>query len=130
MLNQAFLIDSHTWLWWNGEPERLTPKAYDVIANSDQVVFSVVSAWEISIKYALGKLKLPLEPTQYIPDRLQINQMSVLPVKLEHALRVAQLPHHHRDPFDRLLVAISQIEGLTLITAYKQLEAYDIEILW
>jgi PIN domain nuclease of toxin-antitoxin system len=81
-------------------------------------------------KYALGKLKLPLEPTQYIPDRLQINQMSVLPVKLEHALRVAQLPHHHRDPFDRLLVAISQIESLTLITADKQLEAYDIEILW
>jgi len=131
MLNQdEFLIDSHCWLWWNLQPERLTPQAYDIIANSNKVVFSVVSAWEISIKYALGKLQLPLEPIQYVPARLQVNQMTVLPVKLEHTLRVAQLPHHRRDPFDRLLIAISQIEGLTLITADKQFEAYDVNVLW
>ena len=131
MLKQRFLFDTHSWLWANLQPERLTPKVIEIINNNDnELMFSVVSAWEISIKYALGKLELPLEPVQYIPTRLQLNQTIVLPVKLEHVLRVAQLPHHHSDPFDRLLIAISQTERLTLITADKQFEAYDVDILW
>jgi len=131
-MNQPrFLIDTHCWLWLNLQPQRLTPPVIEVLMNSDnKIVFSVVSAWEISIKYALGKLQLPCEPSEYVPSRLTVNQMMVLPVQLSHTLRVATLPHHHGDPFDRLLVAIGQVEGLTLITADTKFEAYDIEIFW
>jgi len=131
MKKQIFLMDTHCWLWFNLQPKRLTPQVTEVLTNGDNdIVFSVVSAWEIAIKFALGKLQLPLEPRQYIPSRLQANQMTILPIKLAHTLQVVQLPHHHHDPFDRLLIAISQVEGFTLITADKKFEAYDIDILW
>ncbi len=131
MNKPRFLIDTHCWLWLNLQPQLLTPLVADVLRNGEnEIVFSVVSAWEISIKYALGKLQLPLEPEEYVPSRLAENQMTVLPVHLSHTLRVATLPHHHGDPFDRLLVAISQVEKLTLITADPKLAAYDIERLW
>jgi PIN domain nuclease of toxin-antitoxin system len=131
MKDKSFLIDTHCWLWLNLQPKRLTPPVIDVLTNADnEIIFSVVSAWEIAIKYALGKLKLPLEPSQYVPSRLQANQMTILPVTLAHVLKVEQLPFYHNDPFDRLLIAISQLEGFTLITADKQFKAYDIDILW
>jgi PIN domain nuclease of toxin-antitoxin system len=131
MTMPRFLIDTHCWIWWNAQQDRLPPKVIEVITDKhNEIVFSVVSAWEISIKYALGKLQLPFEPSEYVPSRLAVNQMTVLPVQLSHTLRVATLPHHHGDPFDRLLVATGQVEGLTLITADTKFEAYDIEIFW
>jgi PIN domain nuclease of toxin-antitoxin system len=88
----------------------------------------VVSAWEIVIKYSLKKLKLPLPPYEYILKRLQISFMDVLPVHLEHTLQVEKLPDHHRDPFDRLLVAQALTEKLTVISVDRQFEAYNVEV--
>jgi PIN domain nuclease of toxin-antitoxin system len=126
-----FLIDTHVWLWAVGEPERLRSSAVDlIVAAENSVVFSVASAWEIAIKVSRRRLHLPEAVDDYLLSRLRILSMTVLPVQLPHALRVAHLAHHHADPFDRLLIAQCQSEGLPLMTADAALAAYDVEILW
>lgn len=131
MADQRYLIDTHCWLWWHIDPARLSQPAFDIIEDgSSEIFFSVVSAWEISIKYGLQKLRLPLPPEKYIPNRLQQSYMETLSIKLEHTLTVGLLPHHHRDPFDRLLIAQAMSEKLTVITHDSQLSRYDIEILY
>ncbi len=125
------LIDTQVWLWWFGDDERLNRTAKQWIASGDNVVyFSAASSWEIAIKSSLGKLKLPESAERYVPMRLADQGMLGLPVAHVHALRVEALPHHHRDPFDRLIVAQAQIEGLAVLTADPALAAYDIEALW
>ena len=89
---------------------------------------SAASAWELAIKHGLGKLSLPDAPEAYVMDRVTRTKTTPLPITLSHALRVADLPAHHRDPFDRLLVAHAQIEKLAILTADRQLAAYDVEI--
>jgi PIN domain nuclease of toxin-antitoxin system len=129
-MKQRFLLDTHCWLWWNGEPARLSLKARQVIEDAgNEVLFSVVSAWEISIKFALGRLRLPGEPVRYIPERLESNRMTVLPVHLPHALEISRLPKYHADPFDRLLIAQTRAENLVLITADRKLGRYDVSLL-
>ena len=92
-------------------------------------MLSAASSWEIAIKYALGKLPLPAPPPEYVPSRMQASGTGALPITHAHALHVASLPTHHRDPFDRLLVAQAQVESLPLLTADPQLGRYDIELL-
>jgi PIN domain nuclease of toxin-antitoxin system len=126
-----FLIDTHVWLWAVGEPERLRSSAVELFsAAENSVVFSVVSVWEIAIKVSRRKLHLPEPLDDYVLSRLQMLNMTVLPVHLPHAVHVARLPHHHADPFDRLLVSQCQSEGLPLMTADAMLARYDIDILW
>lgn len=123
------LLDTHVWLWMQTAPEKFSPRVRDVLADSGQELFlSAASSLEISIKYAIGKLPLPEPPNEYVPRRLTEDGILELPVHHRHALRVADLPLHHRDPFDRLLVAQAQIEDLPLMTADPQLEEYDLEI--
>ena len=129
-MNDHYLIDTHIWIWWNGDPDRLSDQVKTVIANArNDVVFSVVSGWEIAIKHGLGRLKLPESPEKYVPKRVATNQMRVLPVTLSHGLGVARLAHHHRDPFDRMLVAQARQERLTLITADDSFLNYDVKLL-
>jgi PIN domain nuclease of toxin-antitoxin system len=126
-----FLIDTHCWLWATGNPERLSSTAAELIESEDtQVVFSTASAWEIAIKVRLGKLNLPGPVNEYVVSVLERQSIQSMPVYLHHALRVAELPLHHRDPFDRLLIAQAQIEGLPLMTADPDVAAYDVEIIW
>ncbi len=126
-----FLIDTHCWLWAVSSPERLPSAAARLIKSHDNAVFfSAVSALEIAIKVSLGKLQLMEPPETFVPLQVAALTMTPLPVYLSHALRVAALPLHHRDPFDRLLVAQSQIERLPLMTADAALAAYDIEVIW
>ena len=126
-----FLIDTHCWLWAVRSPERLLPAAARLIEGKDNTaVLSIVSALEIAIKASLGKLQLSEPAAEFVPSQIAALSMSTLPVYLSHALRVASLPHHHRDPFDRLLVAQSQIEGLPLMTADAAIAAYDVEVIW
>lgn len=126
-----FLVDTHCWLWAVRSPERLLPAAAKLIeSNNNTVVLSTVSALEIAIKASLGKLQLPEPAAEFVSSQIAALSMSTLPVYLSHALRVALLPHHHRDPFDRLLVAQCQIERLPLMTADAALAAYDIEVIW
>lgn len=125
------LLDTHVWLWWFLEPRRLSERAKGLIAGEDQVLlFSAASSWEIAIKYALGKLKLPEPPSRFVPERIARQAMVPLAVEHSHALRVSELPRHHEDPFDRLLVAQAQLEKATMLTADPLFLLYDVDILW
>jgi PIN domain nuclease of toxin-antitoxin system len=124
-----FLVDTHCWLWLQTSPERLPPEVLSLLeSNSNDLVLSAASSWEISIKYALGKLPLPEPPSRYVPSRMRASGSRGLAVEHAHAVRVAELPPHHRDPFDRLLVAQAQIEKLILLTADRQFESYDVQL--
>ena len=125
------LLDTQCWLWMNAAPERLSPSARRVIETTGtDLLLSAASAWEIAIKYALGKLRLPARPADYVPSRLQQTRTVALPITHDHALRSGELPPHHRDPFDRLLIAQAQVERLPFLTADRHLAAYDIEVIW
>jgi PIN domain nuclease of toxin-antitoxin system len=125
------LLDTHIWLWWFLEPNRLSSQAVRLMEDTDTTLFlSAASSWEIAIKYALKKLRLPEPPGRYIPTRLERGAVTPLPIEHAHALRVAELPHHHRDPFDRLLIAQAQLEGATLATADPRFLLYEVDVLW
>ena len=128
---RKLLLDTHIWLWWFLEPERLHSRAVRVMEDPETtLLFSAASSWEIAIKYALKKLRLPEPPGRYIPSRLEEGAVTPMPVEHAHALRVSELPHHHRDPFDRLLIAQAQLEGATLATADPRFLLYDVDVLW
>ena len=124
------LLDTHVWLWSVVSPKRIRRVAREVLEDPETtLILSAASSWEIAIKYRLGKLPLPEAPAAFIPPRLVRDGIESLPVEHLHACRVAELPDHHRDPFDRLLVAVAQLESLTLVTADAAFDAYDVEIL-
>jgi PIN domain nuclease of toxin-antitoxin system len=126
-----FLIDTHCWLWAVRDPERLLPAAAQLIESDENtVVLSAVSALEIAIKESLGKLELSEPAAEFVSSQMAALSMTSLPVYQSHALRVGLLPHHHRDPFDRLLIAQSQIERLPLMTADPEIAAYDVDVIW
>jgi len=125
------LLDTHCWLWLHTEPERFASPARAIVEDRENdLLLSAASAWEIAIKYALGKLQLPEPPATYVPSRMERAATDALPVVHDHALRVAALPPHHRDPFDRLLIAQCHAEHLPLLTADRQFEPYDINVIW
>jgi len=124
------LLDTQCFLWWLSEPDRLNDLAAACIKDkSNTILFSAASSWEIAIKYALGKLFLPDPPESFVPQRLVRDRIQSLPVEHSHALHVASLPHHHRDPFDRLLIAQAQVEGIPILTADPQLDLYEVQII-
>jgi PIN domain nuclease of toxin-antitoxin system len=124
-----FLVDTHCWLWLQTTPERLSSDLLTLLADpANDLFLSAASSWEIAIKYALGKLPLPEPPSRYVPRRMTASGSRGLAVEHAHCLRVADLPMHHRDPFDRLLVAQAQIDKLTLVTVDPQFEAYDVQL--
>ncbi len=123
------LLDTQVWLWMLAAPERLSRKSRAVVAAAEnELLLSAASAWEIAIKHGLGKLTLPEPPEEYIPGLMLRTGVTPLPVHHRHALRVASLPPHHRDPFDRLLVAQAQLEDLPIMTADRTFRSYDIEV--
>ncbi len=120
------LLDTHCWLWLQVAPERLTAEIRDLLADPEHdLLLSVASAWEIAVKWSLGKLPLPAPPAEYVPSRLERQGVLALAVELRHALHVAVLPLHHRDPFDRLLIAQAQLERLHLLTSDQALAPYE-----
>jgi PIN domain nuclease of toxin-antitoxin system len=124
------LLDTQCWLWIAVEPERLSARARSLVENErHEVYFSAASAWEIAIKHATGKLPLPEPPERYVPRRVEALRTLPLAIDQAHALRVARLPRHHNDPFDRLLIAQAQVEDLTIITADPKFAAYDVSII-
>ena len=117
------LLDTHALLWWLEDNPKLSDEARTEIGDSDSDVYvSAASAWEISIKSTAGKLKMgnPLE------DEMKINDFKSLPISIAHATAAGQLPRHHGDPFDRMLVAQAQLEKLTLITRDQEIMKYDV----
>jgi PIN domain nuclease of toxin-antitoxin system len=120
------LLDTHAFLWWLGDDARLGPKARAAIASPENAVFvSAASAWEIAVKRAGGKLAAPGDIAAWIEQ----SSFDELAIEVEHAIAAAELPAHHRDPFDRLLVAQAQLEALTLVARDEQIERYDITVL-
>ena len=125
------LLDTHAFLWWIIDSPKLSARAREVIQDSNnELFFSAASGWEIAIKAQLGRLQLPDNLEQFILEQLSLNAILVLPIQLRHALRVYTLPQYHRDPFDRILVAQSQIETLPILTADTQITPYTVETIW
>lgn len=125
------LLDTHTFLWWVVEDAQLSLKAKEIIANPDnKIYFSVVSAWEIIIKVGIGKLSLSEPPETYIPSRITSNQFEILAVQMPHILKINSLPNFHKDPFDRLLIAQSLVEDLSLLTVDNAIAQYSVQTIW
>ena len=125
------LLDTHAFLWWIGDDARLSGPARETIADpGNEVSFSVASAWELAIKTGLGRFEPDGDLGPFLEEQIQRNAFRVLPVKLEHAVSISSLPAHHRDPFDRLLVAQAAVEGMTLVSRDPQLRKCDTPTLW
>lgn len=127
----TFLLDTQIFLWWSLDEPRIPGKVRTLIADpANHLLLSAASAWEIAIKVRIGKLKLPQDVATYIPDRVAQHRMRVLPVSLPHAIETAALPLHHGDPFDRLLIAQSRVEGVPIVTADPHFKNYPVEVIW
>jgi PIN domain nuclease of toxin-antitoxin system len=124
------LLDTQCWLWMAAAPERLSARARGLVDSTENDLFlSAASAWEIAIKHALGKLQLPEPPARYVPTRLEVLRTLALPIEHSHALQVGALPAHHRDPFDRVLIAQAQVEDLPILTADSVFSRYDVVVI-
>ncbi len=125
-----FLLDTHVWLWTLVSPDRIRPQVRSQLRDPSNTLFlSAASSWEIAIKYRIGKLPLPEPPARFIPARLARDGIAALAVEHHHAAALADLPLHHRDPFDRLLLVQARLEQLTLVTADRPLRAYEADLL-
>jgi PIN domain nuclease of toxin-antitoxin system len=126
-----YLLDTHVFKWLDNESSKISSRAHALMADrNNQLVLSLVSVWEIQIKVQLGKMNLRTQLSAVVEDQQRINQIELLPVSLEHILFLDNLPLHHRDPFDRILVAQAVSEGLTLITRDSHIEQYNVKIEW
>ena len=127
----TLLLDTHTFLWFITNDPRLSTRAQTLIqAPTNQRLFSIVSVWEMAIKISLGKLTVAQPLDQFLRQQLSLNHVALLEIKLGHALAVAALPFHHRDPFDRLLVAQCQAENLPIVSQDSAFDAYSLQRLW
>ena len=125
------LLDTHAFLWWIGDDRRLSGRAREIFADAgNELLLSVVSGWEIAIKQHLGMLRVSGDLDAYLSAQLRDNAIRVLPIYLSHAVRVADLPDHHQDPFDRLLVAQAEVEGVPLVSTDPEISRYQIEVVW
>ena len=124
------LLDTHIFIWWADQPENLSASALSALEDeANELLLSVASVWEMQIKAQLGKLKLSLPLKELLRTQQATNDLTVLPVELPHVLALDAFPFHHKDPFDRLLIAQSIEEDLTLVTADSQFSAYSVKLL-
>ena len=127
----ALLLDTHTFLWWVEDSPRLSRKARTAIGRPDETCFfSLASSWEMAIKISLGRLKLAQRLDRFVAEHVAANGLQPLPVQLPHAARVAELPFHHRDPFDRLLAAQALEEGLSIVSVDPMFGKYGVKRIW
>jgi PIN domain nuclease of toxin-antitoxin system len=124
------LLDTHAFLWAIREPERLPKRVVNLLTSDDtEACLSAISLWEIALKIQAGKLDLPEEAAFFAEHMAELG-VQTLPIHVAHVNRVFVLPHHHRDPFDRLLVAQAQTEGLPIVTADPAIRRYEVKVLW
>lgn len=125
------LLDTHAFIWWDSEPAKLSPQALALCQDRQHLLLlSVVSLWEIQIKLQLGKLKLALPLKEIVEGQQRTNNMEILPVTLAHVLTLENLPVHHKDPFDRLLVAQAIVEEAVLISGDPNIARYPVRVIW
>ena len=131
MTQQRLLLDTHALLWWLADPAQLSAKAHAAIADPEhQVLVSAASAWELATKVRLGKLEIAQKLLSELPDVLASQGFELLPIQFSHGLRAGGYPQAHRDPFDRLLAAQAELEGLTLVSLDPALQAFPCHLLW
>jgi PIN domain nuclease of toxin-antitoxin system len=125
------LLDTHAFLWWVTDDDRLSERAGELIADgANDVYFSAASAWEIAIKAGLGRIRLSEDAWSLTPQQLERNAFQALPIHVTHAVAVITLPDLHRDPFDRMLVAQAMSEGLTIVSSDPELARYPVPVMW
>lgn len=125
------LVDTQALLFWFYSPERLSRRAKTAVAsNSAMFFFSLASFWEICIKVGLGKLELSAQGVPHIQRELAYNRIEWLPISSTHCERILDMPFHHRDPFDRILIAQARVEKLAILSSHKTFDAYDVERVW
>jgi PIN domain nuclease of toxin-antitoxin system len=124
------LLDTHAFLWAIADDKRLSRRAQKIFTGPNDLWLSAASVWEILIKVQAGKLPLPQPSGPYLVKQAAENRVEVLPITLDHILRIESLTMQHRDPFDRILIAQSIEEKLPLITADPQFERYPVELIW
>ncbi|MBV9775054.1 MAG: type II toxin-antitoxin system VapC family toxin [Gemmatimonadetes bacterium] len=125
------LLDTHSFLWFITADPKLSPSAdRELRSGGNQLLLSLASVWEIAIKVGIGRLPIPTPLEQFIPEQLTRNRIDLLPIALPHALETARLPLHHRDPFDRLIIAQALLEGLPVVSADGAFDSYPIQRLW
>lgn len=125
------LLDTHAFLWWISDDHRLSDRAREIIGDGrNELFFSAASGWEISIKVGLGRLEVPDKLERFIGDQLFRNAITALPIYLSHALHTRTLPDHHRDPFDRILIAQALLEEMPLLSTDPQIARYSVEVVW
>lgn len=126
------LLDTHAFLWWISDHPSLSEPARKVISDTENDIYlSAVSIWEISIKARAGRLNIfSGDLDQFVEEQAGKNSLMPLPVTLAHTARIYTLPNHHRDPFDQMLVAQSQVEEIPLVSADRMIRSYDIDVVW
>lgn len=125
-----YLLDTRVFLWLQTTPDRLRRDVVDQLADErNEVLLSSASSWEIAIKHGLGTLQLPDPPDRYVPAALHRSGIQPVPIGHPEALAVAALPMHHRDPFDRLIIAQADVLDATIVTVDAAFDEYDVEIL-
>jgi PIN domain nuclease of toxin-antitoxin system len=125
------LLDTHTFIWWDSNPAMLSPYALSLCQDtSNMLTLSVVSIWEMVIKQNLGKLTFAMRIQNIVENQIQQNGLEVLPMTLQHSLALEQLPPHHKDPFDRLLIAQAMSEGIALLSRDGVFSQYPVDVRW
>jgi PIN domain nuclease of toxin-antitoxin system len=125
------LIDTHVFIWMDISPHRLSEKAQGAITEpQNEVILSYVSIWEMQIKVQLGKLSLNSSLAKAIQNQRKTNGIELLPIRIRHIFGLNKLPHHHGDPFDRLLIAQSKVENLVFVTDDAKIGQYIQNLLW
>lgn len=123
------LLDTHVFVWMHAEPERLSKRARKLLVDREtELLLSCVVPWELGIKVAQGKLRLPAPVEEYCASRARAARMRLLDIQFVHVYEASRLPLHHRDPFDRMLIAQARMESVSVLTADSAFDAYDVEV--
>lgn len=126
-----YLLDTVVWLWSVGPTENIARAGIEILNNgTEDLYLSAASAWEISIKAKLGKFKLPSAPGPYLRSRLAMQRIQSLSITQAHSLKVYDLPLHHNDPFDRLLIAQALLDQMVILTSDRAFKKYPVELVW
>lgn len=124
------LLDTHSFLWFIEDNVRLSPKAKNLLESETELLISAATLWEVAIKVSIGKLALTQPFELFIPNQLASNAIELLPIAVEHLALVSALPFHHRDPFDRLIIAQALIEQLPVVSIDREFDSYGVKRLW
>mgnify|MGYP000861044803 CR=1 FL=1 len=125
------LLDTHTFLWWDSQPNKLPAKVLALCEDTKNEIFlSVASIWEMQIKHQLGKLELHLPLDRLVSEQVQKNAIQILPIQTTHVLGISALPNAHKDPFDRLLIAQANVEKMVFLSGDGVFDQYPVQIIW